>query len=271
VSHTGTLGATDPRALRRAVELFRAAPSARNVALTGAGISIASGLPDLEGARRALDGYQWVTTRRFLESEEARIRYWQHRHRMFPRFAAASPNPAHRALERLGRLGLLGTIVTQNGDDLNPPGQPGGPEVIRLSGTLFATRCLRCGATIPTAAVLAAWPEPLRRAPACDRCRGPLRIATLAWDQSPDEALVARARTAARAAGVLLVVGHSLRDDLTPDLVRTALAAGARLVLVNPGRTALDDAATVRLADPAELALPALLDALGDGRATAGV
>jgi NAD-dependent deacetylase len=123
---------------------------------------------------------------------------------------------------------------------------------------------------MPTAAVLAAWPEPLRRAPACDRCQGPLRIATLPWDQPPDEALVARARTAVSAAGVLLVVGHSLRDEAITDLVRAALAAGARLVLVNPGATALDDAAAVRLADRAELVLPALLDVLGTGRSPEG-
>lgn len=115
--------------------------------ITGAGLSTGSGIPDYRDA----DG-QWKVSppmqyRDFTGSEAARRRYWARSLAGWPRFAAARPNPAHRALATLEGLGHVAQLVTQNVDRLHQ--QAGSDAVLDLHGRLDQVRCLDCGTILP--------------------------------------------------------------------------------------------------------------------------
>jgi NAD-dependent SIR2 family protein deacetylase len=114
----------------------------RTVALTGAGISTESGIPDYrrpDGTRRNPDPMHHST---FVESPEARRRYWARSAVGWPRFRAARPNDGHRALARLEEAGLTSGVITQNVDRLHQ--QAGSRRVVDLHGALADVRCLNC-------------------------------------------------------------------------------------------------------------------------------
>jgi NAD-dependent SIR2 family protein deacetylase len=110
--------------------------------LTGAGLSTDSGIPDYRGR----DGIRRIMPMQYAEfvgSSAARQRYWARGFLGWGRFARAQPNEGHRAVARLGRVGLVEAVVTQNVDGLH--GAAGSPEVIELHGSLAEVVCLTCG------------------------------------------------------------------------------------------------------------------------------
>ena len=88
----------------------------RVVALTGAGISTASGIPDFRSPGGRWERYQPVSIQDFLASEEARREYWQYKSDTWQLISSAQPNAAHRALAELGRAKRVHLLVTQNVD-----------------------------------------------------------------------------------------------------------------------------------------------------------
>jgi NAD-dependent SIR2 family protein deacetylase len=109
--------------------------------LTGAGLSTDSGIPDYrgrEGIRRVMP----MQYAEFLGSSGARQRYWARSFIGWNRFARALPNDGHRAVARLGHLGLVGAVVTQNVDGLH--GAAGSAQVVELHGSLARVVCLTC-------------------------------------------------------------------------------------------------------------------------------
>src|SRR5262249_21207053 len=118
------------------VELFR---GRRFVALTGAGCSTESGIPDYrgEGTRRRADAP--LEYRAFIADASARKRYWARSMLGYRHFSRAEPNPAHRALAELEQRGVLGGVITQNVDRLHRVA--GSRSVIELHGSLELVRC----------------------------------------------------------------------------------------------------------------------------------
>lgn len=119
----------------------------RVLALTGAGISTDSGIPDYrrpDGRARHADP---MTYERFLRGDDERRRYWARSHLGWPRVAAARPNGAHHALVELERAGLLAGLVTQNVDGLHRAA--GSRDVIELHGRLDTVVCLGCDTRRP--------------------------------------------------------------------------------------------------------------------------
>jgi NAD-dependent SIR2 family protein deacetylase len=113
------------------------------VALTGAGCSTESGIPDYRGPQSAQRPRKVLQAREFLGSEAARRRYWARSAIGWATFAAARPNPAHRALAELEQRGLLRGLITQNVDRLHHAA--GSRRVVELHGALAEVRCLGCG------------------------------------------------------------------------------------------------------------------------------
>jgi NAD-dependent SIR2 family protein deacetylase len=126
--------------LARLVELAR---GRRVVALTGAGISTESGIPDYRGPKSRGRARTPMQHAEFVGSAEARQLYWARSFRGWPTIAAARPNRGHRALAALERAGLLGGIITQNVDGLHAAA--GSRRVIELHGALADVICLDCG------------------------------------------------------------------------------------------------------------------------------
>lgn len=228
--------------------------------LTGAGISTDSGIPDFRGpqgvwtkdpAAQAL-----FTLDTYLADPEVRRRAWLAR-RDHPAWHAR-PNAAHRALVDLERAGRLRAIVTQNIDELHQRAGSSPEKVIEMHGTMFAVECLSCHAHTPMREVLdrvdAGEPDP-----PCAVCGGVQKAATISFGQALRPEVVSAAVAAARDCDLFAAVGTSLTVHPAAGLCLEAVAAGARLVIVNAEPTPYDDYADLVIREPIGSALPRLV------------
>ncbi|NJC83360.1 SIR2 family NAD-dependent protein deacylase [Planosporangium mesophilum] len=237
--------------------------AARQVtALTGAGISTDSGIPDFRGPNgvwtRDPGAEAMVTLQTYVADPAVRERAW--RERLGHAAWTAEPNAGHRALVDLERTGRLRAIVTQNIDGLHQRAGSSPERVIEIHGTIFETECLGCGARGPME-------ETLRRVaageadPACRACGGVLKSATISFGQAMDEHSLRAAYSAAADCDLLLAVGTSLTVHPAAGLVDVAHGLGTRVVIVNAGPTPYDEIADAVVREPIGEALPALLAA----------
>lgn len=249
----------DPVAVDRIAERISAADVV--VALTGAGVSTGSGIPDFRGPQglwtKDPDAQRYVSIDAYVGDEEVRREAW--RRRAAEPTWQAEPNPAHRSLAELERLERLTALITQNVDGLHQLAGSSPGRVIEIHGTVREVMCLSCDRRQP------AWPvlERVRAGdhdPRCGECGGLLKSATVSFGQSLDPALLQRAHDATMAADVFLAVGTSLTVHPVALLPRTALEAGAMLVLINAEPTPYDDRADVLLRTDAATALPTIVD-----------
>lgn len=214
------------------------------VVFTGAGVSTASGIPDFRSQGGLWDTFDAMefTIQRFHQDP---ARFWERRAAYITAAGHldAAPNAGHLALARAARDGRVHAIVTQNVDGLH--GKAGTPpeRLVEVHGNGRQARCLRCGAAEPIRQVLGALRPGV--APACRACGGLLKPDVVLFGEAvgrmPEAAaLVAAART-------LVVAGTSLQVYPAAGLVDMALAAGARVLLLNREPTAYDGrAAEVR-------------------------
>lgn len=229
------------------------------VALTGAGISTESGIPDFRGP----DGV-WTRDPRaerlsnigyYVADASVRRESWQRRLE-HPAWAA-EPNVGHRALVDLERSGHLALLVTQNIDGLHLAAGTDPNRLVEIHGTIRDTACLACGDRRPMGETL----DRVRDGeadPSCMACGGILKSATVSFGQNLDPALIERADDAASACDLFLAIGTSLTVYPVARLPEIALDAGARLVIVNAEPTPLDHRAHAVLRGRAGEILPAL-------------
>jgi len=231
----------------------------RIVALTGAGISTESGIPDFRGPQgvwtKNPKAERLSTLQHYMADPEVRRLAWQSRlgHPAWH----ATPNAGHRALVDLDRRGTLLAVVTQNIDGLHQLAGHATGKVIEVHGTMREVMCMACG-----------WRGPMRLAldrvragetdPPCARCGGILKSATISFGQSLDPGVIDRAMQAAARADLLLAIGTSLRVYPVAGAVPLAKSAGARVVIVNAEPTPFDDIADAVLRAPIGEILPSL-------------
>lgn len=245
----------------------------RVVALTGAGVSTASGIPDYRDDAGAWKRRPPVHLAEYLAGESVRRRYWARSVLGWPAFAAAGPNAAHDALARLEASGRVDHLVTQNVDGLHQ--KAGSRRVLDLHGRLHEVECLSCGAREDRDAVqsrlLAAHPhvagwtgraapdgdadlegEALAsfRPPECLLCGGVLKPSVVFFGESVPPARVAQAYARVAEADAILVVGTSLQVFSGFRFVRAAADRGVPIAIVNRGSTRGDALATVRVRGP---------------------
>jgi NAD-dependent deacetylase len=233
--------------------------SVRIVALTGAGISTESGIPDFRGPQgvwtRNPKAERLSNIHHYMADPEVRRLAWQSRldHPAWH----ATPNARHRALVNLERRGTLHAIVTQNIDGLHQQAGHSPDRVIEVHGTMREVLCMACGWRGPMGLVL----DRVRAGdddPPCERCGGILKSATISFGQSLDPDVIDRAMRAAEHADLLLAVGTSLQVYPVAGAVPIAKAAGARVVIVNAEPTPFDELADAVLRQPIGEILPAL-------------
>ncbi len=228
--------------------------SRRAVALTGAGVSAASGLPDFRSPGGLWDGTDpmAVASRSALAHRpEAFYAFYQQR---LDRLARAAPNPAHHALAALQRAGRLHAVITQNVDGLHQAA--GSPVVIEVHGNLREAACTGCGLIRPIEVVRAALAA--GELPRCDACGDLLKPNVVLFEDLLPQEAWRRATEAARAADVMLVAGSSLQVVPAAYLLQETLDAGGRLIIVNREPTPFDARATVVIPGEAEVVLPAI-------------
>jgi NAD-dependent deacetylase len=239
--------------IARAAALLRG--RRRAVALTGAGLSTASGIADFRSPGGIWSRYRPVTIQEFLASDEARRRYWAYKRDTYEEFAGAAPNAGHEALARLESNGVLTAVVTQNIDGLHQ--RAGSRRVLELHGTNLRVECLGCDREYDRAAIqkrlLAG-----EAVPRCGDCGGFLKPATVSFGQALPADVLAEAAELARTCGCLLALGSSLVVQPAAELPLVASRAGAALIVVNREPTPVDALADVVIHGDVSRVLPAL-------------
>jgi NAD-dependent deacetylase len=228
--------------------------------LSGAGISTESGIPDFRGPQgvwtRNPAAQALFTLDNYLADPAVRELAW--RNRLAHPAWEARPNAGHRALVALERSGRLRAIVTQNIDGLHQRAGSDPARVIEIHGTLFDVECLSCGRSTSMRdnldRVEAGEPDP-----PCLVCGGIQKAATISFGQALKVDVLRAAQHAAQQCDVLLAVGTTLQVQPAAGLAEIAVAAGARLVIVNRDPTPYDDLASALLREPIGETLPRLV------------
>jgi len=231
----------------------------RIVALTGAGISTESGIPDFRGPQgvwtRNPAAEKQSTIQHYLADAEIRKAAW--RSRLDNPAWTAAPNRGHQALVALERRGKLHALVTQNIDELHQRAGNAPERVIEVHGTIRRTMCWRCGERRPMEETLArvrAGDED----PHCLACGGILKSDTISFGQQLVPEVIDRALRVASEADLLLAVGSTLQVYPVAGAVPLARESGAKVVIVNAEPTAMDDLADALLTGPIGELLPAV-------------
>jgi NAD-dependent deacetylase len=245
-------------ATARLAELLRSARQA--VALTGAGISVPSGIPDFRspgtGLWENVDPMEVAHIEVFRADPE---RFWHFYGHRFASLRDKLANGAHRALVELERRGLLKAVITQNIDGLHE--QAGTLDLIEVHGSIGHSSCQDCGAAYDLGVVRERLTAAGDGVPRCD-CGEPLKPDVVLFGELLPEAAMARASALAATSDLLLCVGSSLEVYPVAQLPQLTLAAGGRLALVTKGPTPYDDAAAVKLDGDVVTELEAVLAAL---------
>jgi NAD-dependent deacetylase len=243
--------------LYHAADLLRSARQI--VALTGAGISTESGIPDFRSPGSIWLAQPPVSYRDFINKPEARKQYWQTRRGLSSQVAEARPNAAHHALADLDLRGKLLGVITQNFDGLHQDAGHQPERVIELHGTSRAAACTLCGAR-SSMTELQGRVDNGEIDPRCPLCGGFLKSATILFGQRVPEVELARAKKLAATCDLFLVVGSSLKVMPAAMLPRLALNHKVSLIIINLQPTSLDSLADVVFAEKAGLVLPQLVE-----------
>lgn len=249
------MGGVDRAEVARAAAAVAAAK--RVICLSGAGISVPSGIPDFRspgGLWTRMDPMEYGTIEA-LHGDPAKV--WSLFREIEAVSRGARPNPAHDALARLEASGVVHRIITQNIDGLHQAA--GSERVTELHGNGRRTRCMRCSRTAertPDAA-------PTTEVPLCP-CGGVLKLDVILFGESLPVDAIRTAVAAAEAADLILVVGTSATVVPASTIPLLVLSHGGRILEMNLERTVLSDRVSLRLEGDLTRTLPALATALLD-------
>ena len=236
------------------------AASRRIVALTGAGISTESGVPDFRGPQgiwtKNPKAERLSNIHYYMSDPDVRRLAWLQRldHPAW----RAEPNAGHRALTALERAGKLLALITQNIDGLHQKAGNSPETVIEVHGTVHEYVCMSCDARGPMPDVLARV-RAGEADPPCRDCGGILKSATISFGQQLVPGVIERAMRAADEADLLLAIGSTLQVYPVAGMVPRAKAAGARIIVINAEPTNFDEVADVVIQERIGDVLPALV------------
>jgi len=248
-----------PQRIERAAALI--ANSRYVVALTGAGISTPSGIPDFRSPGTGL----WEKVNPMLVASDFFFRlqpqaFYEWALPLARKLLQAEPNPAHRALAELEDRGLLKAVITQNVDSLHQ--KAGSRRVLELHGNMRQATCLRCRKVISTQSLIGLFLEG-GEMPNCS-CGGVLKPnVVLIGEQLPRWVLL-EAWGEAERCDLMLVVGSSLEIAPAAEIPFVALRCGAKAIVVNHQPTPLDKQAEVVIREDVAQVLPQIIGRLVD-------
>jgi NAD-dependent deacetylase len=244
-------------AVERLAELIRG--SRCTVVLTGAGVSVPSGIPDFRTPETGL----WANVDPMEVAhidifERDPARFWSYYRPRFQSLGDKGPNPAHEALAELERRGLVEGVITQNIDRLHRAA--GSRNVVEVHGSIETSSCRRCATSFELDQV-----EELFDAEGvaiCSGCGGAVKPDVVLFGELLPESAMARARDLAERAELMICVGSSLAVYPVAGLPQLTLERGGRLALVTKGETPYDGDAELKLNGEVVEELGALLAAL---------
>jgi len=245
-------------AVGRLAELIR--ESSSTVALTGAGVSVPSGIPDFRTPETGL----WANVDPMEVAhidvfERDPARFWSYYRPRFQSLGDKRPNPAHEALAELERRGLIEGVVTQNIDRLHRAA--GSRNVVEVHGSIETSSCTRCAAVFEIDEVDALFDG--EGVALCSNCGGPVKPDVVLFGELLSESAMTRARDLAERAELMICVGSSLAVHPVAGLPQLTLERGGRLAIVTKGETPYDGDAELKLDGEVVEELGAVLAALG--------
>ena len=261
-------GETDDLATKLAPFAEALSRARRLVALTGAGISTESGIPDYRSPSGVWSKQAPIYYADFVRNPAVRRRYWARSLNGYGRFRDAQPNKGHIALAQMERSGNLHYLITQNVDRLHT--KAGSHKVIELHGENSAVQCIECDFREPRRETQARleWENRHLRLPAdetgesegiiiplCPECGGLVKPAVVFFGESLSPAVTQSAYDVVQECDALLVVGSSLTVWSGYRLVRQAREGGKPVYILNLGPTRADNDATLKAEAPAGDAL----------------
>jgi NAD-dependent deacetylase len=255
VAFARTMGGLAMNDIGRAADAIRAAQ--RVICLSGAGISVASGIPHFRSAGglwTRMDPMEYATRDAFV-ADPAKV--WTLFRELEKLSRGARPNAAHEALARLEAEGFLDRIITQNVDGLHQAA--GSMKVTELHGSGHRTRCTECFRAAPR--------EPddagVLEVPRCD-CGGLLKLDVILFGEALPVDEIRTALAAAEAADLIVVIGTSATVAPASTIPMMVASHGGQILEMNQERTVLSDQASLRLEGDLSQTLPALAAALLD-------
>jgi NAD-dependent deacetylase len=224
------------------------------VALTGAGVSTASGIPDFRSAQGL-----WATANpaEVASAEALRSgpqRFWEFYRERYAGLSGRTPNRAHQLIAQLQERGLLRGVITQNVDGFHQAA--GSQDVIEMHGTLADLRCMICDRRYTYDQL------PAGSVPRCMVCDGVIRPGVVLFGEALDERAVSQAFAWAQTAPLLLAFGTSLRVAPASQLPTQTLISGGTVAIFNDSPTPYDTRA-VRFDGDLTVCLEQLIEAVG--------
>lgn len=232
---------TQTTRIQQAVQILQQASHV--AALTGAGISTPSGIPDFRGTNHSLwdevDPMEVASIYAFRKNPQT---FYNWVHPLLDLILNALPNPAHQALVHLEKYGPLKAIITQNIDMLHT--RAGSQNVLEVHGHLRQVTCIHCFASHQAKDILTQFLA-AKEVPLCPHCGGVLKPDVILFGEVLPIQVLNEAQQQARLCDVLLVAGSSLAVAPAGDLPLLAMATGAKLIIINKEATPLDEMADV--------------------------
>jgi len=229
------------------------------VVLTGAGVSVPSGIPDFRTPETGL----WANVDPMEVAhidvfERDPARFWSYYRPRFQSLGDKRPNPAHEALAELERRGLIDGVITQNIDRLHRAG--GSRNVVEVHGSIETSSCTRCATSFEIEEVEELFDG--EGVAICSSCAGPVKPDVVLFGELLPERAMVRARDLAERAELMICVGSSLAVYPVAGLPQLTLERGGRLAIVTKGKTPYDADAELKLDGEVVVELGAVLAAL---------
>jgi len=220
---------TDHDITQLAQDILRAK---KTVALSGAGMSVESGIASFRGKGGLWEKYNPEEYGHITTLRHAPEKAWIMLREMHREISKAVPNRGHHALADLERMGLLSCIITQNVDGLHHVA--GNKDIVEFHGNLLTISCMDCGHQVPSSDVsLDSIP------PRCAKCRGPVKPDAVFFGEAIPYDALTRANQESRSCGLMLVIGTSALVYPAASMPEVAKRAGAKVVEINPAETPL--------------------------------
>jgi NAD-dependent deacetylase len=226
------------------------------VALTGAGISTPSGIPDFRSPGSGL--WEKVNPMLMASAFAFRLRpqaFYEWARPLARKLLEAEPNPAHLALAELEEMGLLKAVITQNIDNLHQ--KAGSKRVLELHGNMRQATCLKCRKVVSTQGMIERFLEE-GEVPSCT-CGGLLKPNVVLIGEPLPKWVLLEAWGEAERCDLMLVAGSSLQMAPASDIPFVALRCGAKAIVVNYQPTPLDSQADVVIYEDVAEVLPRII------------
>lgn len=242
----------DEEKILRAAKMLVKAKQA--IALTGAGVSTESGIPDFRGEGGIWEEYKpeiYGNIKAFIKDP---TKFWEMAEKVAPNLFDADPNPGHEALALLEDLGVLKATITQNIDELHQ--KAGSVLVYEVHGNINRFTCFGCRASYNKDQILRKLKKEKHYPPQCDMCSAPLKPSVVLFGESLPTFEIYQSQALSERADVMLIAGSSLSVAPVSDLPLLTLREGGKLIIINDRPTHMDDKAEIVIRNKTGTVLP---------------